>query len=45
LNLEKIYPQSLIQIHRWNPVLSRIKCQSVVIWPCQSIYVNHDISM
>jgi len=24
LNLEKIYPQSLIQIHRWNPVLSCI---------------------
>ena len=45
LNLEQIYPQSLIHIHKWNPVLSWTKRQSVVIWPCQSIYANHDISI
>jgi len=29
LNLEQTYPQSLIQIYRWNPVLSWTKCQSL----------------
>ena len=45
LNLEKVYSQSLIQIYRWNRVLSWIKCRSLYDLAKPFDCVNREITM